>query len=268
MSGERRSLPRLVAGAGLAGPVAFLAYRRGALDGGGALATGLVGSCVFAGGGLAWAVPMLGFFVTASSWTRLHLRRTSTPASQRARAARTARQVAANGGLAALLGVLQLRAAGRHDLSAAYAGAVAAAAADTWATELGALSPSPPRSPPTGRPVPHGTSGAVTLLGTVAMVGGATLVALLAPRGTPRGAVVVAGCAGALADSLLGATLQARYRCTRCGRLLEDPRHDCPGPVRRVSGLPGLTNDAVNALATLVGAATAWLLTRVSRGDG
>src|SRR5438093_5230732 len=47
------------------------------------------------------------------------------------------------------------------------AGALAAAAADTWATEIGAFSPFAPRLITSGRQVPRGTSGGITVLGSL-----------------------------------------------------------------------------------------------------
>ena len=73
-------------------------------------------------------------------------------------------------------------------------------------------------------------------------------------------AVTVGGFAGALVDSLLGATVQVQYRCPGCGQLTERRAH-CDGQVTvRASGVPWIGNDAVNALATFAGAATAGLL--------
>jgi uncharacterized protein (TIGR00297 family) len=257
---ERRlGIPlRLALGAALAAVIASLAVRQRALDRGGALAAVLVGTLTFAAGGLAWSRVMIGFFVTGSLLSRVGRQHKRAAATQGQRGQRDARQVLANGGLAALFAALHLMSKQRSDWSLPFLGAIASAAADTWATEIGMLSAHPPRSLRTGRPVPPGTSGAVSLLGLLGMVAGASFVALLAPRGTPRLPIAVAGCLGALADSLFGATLQARYSCSICQRSLEQPAHPpCPGPAQRVSGFPGLTNDAVNALATLVGAALA-----------
>jgi len=55
-------------------------------------------------------------------------------------------------------------------------------------------------------------------------------------------------------DSLLGATLQAVYACPVCGVETEQhPQHVCGGPTRLVRGLRWVSNDAVNALAGLLG---------------
>src|SRR5438132_211998 len=128
--------------------------------------------------------------------------------------ARTARQVLANGGVATLAALL--------GAWTAAAGAIAAAAADTWATEIGAFSRFPPRLFTSGRRVARGTSGGITALGTLGGVAGAVTIAwlayVLAPRGAAPGLVTLtgAGVVGMLADSLLGATLQGKYQCPAC----------------------------------------------------
>ena len=68
------------------------------------------------------------------------------------------------------------------------------------------------------------------------------------------GLALSGGLAGSLADSLLGATLQASYRCPACGKITESRVHWCGTPTQLVKGLPWVNNDLVNLLATLVGA--------------
>ena len=159
---------------------------------------------------------LLAFFISGSLLTRGGGRR-------------NARQVIANGGVAALGALV-----GSWPV---FAGALAAAAADTWATEIGARSSTLPRLITNGAPVPKGANGGITLLGTTggalggAFMGGLTW--LLGPHDLWLGAVVaVAGVAGMLIDSLLGATLQ--------------------GPEDTWLG-----NDAVNLAMTLAGAGIA-----------
>jgi uncharacterized protein (TIGR00297 family) len=183
----------------------------------GALAALAVGLATLWGFGWRGAALLLAFFVSSSLLTRTAKG-----------GARNFRQVVANGGVAAL--------AALTGSWVAFAGALAAATADTWATEIGAHSPRAPRLITSGKAVPAGTDGGITPLGTAGGVAGALVIAglarALAPGAAPI-AVAVAGIAGMLLDSVLGATLQGR--------------------------LKWLDNDAVNLAATAAGAAVAVL---------
>lgn len=209
---------------------------------GGVAAAALVGGAVAWGLGWVALVPLFAFLSSGSWLARL---------AGDADGPRNARQVVANGAVAALGALVHLW--------PAAAGAIAAAAADTWATEIGARSTRAPRLITTGQPVPRGTSGAITLLGTLGGIGGAVTMAaiagLVAPALRWQGAWVVAlaGVAGMLVDSLLGATLQARFGCPSCGRVMERPGF-CHEALRRVRGWRWLDNDAVNLLGSLAGA--------------
>jgi uncharacterized membrane protein len=101
--------------------------------------------------------------------------------------------------------------------------------------------------------------GAVTPLGTLASLAGALVIG----AGHAALRLGVAGLAGSLADSALGATLQAVYVCPGCGQRTEDRRHahgsDAPA-LSLVRGRPLVTNDTVNLGAALVGALTGGLL--------
>ena len=257
---------RPLTGALLAVLVAAFARRQRALSPGGAIAAVLVGTAVVAGG---WwpGVILVAFFATSSALS--HRRVVDHPAADFAArgSQRDAVQVLANGGVAAVLAVLTPFASAtvRPILFAGFAGAIAAATADTWATELGTRSPAPPRLILGGLPVAPGTSGGVTPLGTLAAVAGAGLIAALAATGAAAGWVpgpslptlavtAVAGTAGSLADSLLGATVQAAYRCPTCNQPTERRVHRCGTRTILVRGRPAVTNDVVNAAATLVGA--------------
>jgi uncharacterized protein (TIGR00297 family) len=213
--------------------------------------------------GLGWpALALLGaFFVSGSLLTQWAV----GPRGSGGGGRRNARQVLANGGVAA--------AASLAGSWPAVAGAIAAAAADTWATEIGSFSAAPPRLVTTWARVTRGASGGITALGIAGGVAGAAAIAGLAfvlePRDMayPRTAialVTVAGIAGMLADSLLGATLQGLYECPGCGGQFERRDTVCHGPVRLIRGRRWLDNDGVNLAATLVGAAVGVLGSRFS----
>jgi uncharacterized membrane protein len=75
--------------------------------------------------------------------------------------------------------------------------------------------------------------------------------------------VIIAGIAGALADSLIGATAQERRWCAACDRGSERRVHDCGSSTKLVGGREWMDNDVVNLIATFVGAVVAVLLAYV-----
>lgn len=214
---------------------------------GGVAAAALVGAAVAWGLGWGGLVPLFAFLVSGSLLTRLAGGREGP---------RNARQVIANGGIAAL--------AALGHLWPAAGGAIAAATADTWATEIGAHSPRPPRLITTGAAVPSGTSGGITSLGTVGGVAGAVVIALASGlvageehlRWPGMWVVAIAGVTGMVADSVLGATLQARFACPQCGRVMERPGF-CHAALQLARGWRWVDNDAVNLLGSLAGALVA-----------
>jgi uncharacterized protein (TIGR00297 family) len=227
----------------------------------------LVVGAIALAAGWEWAVLLVGFFVAAtqvSSFRRTEkLQRAGDVVAKPGR--RTAVQVLANGGGFAMAAVFFAA----TDASAARtfaAGALAAASADTWATELGLLSAATPRLISSGLRVPPGTSGGITLAGTGAGVLGALVVAVLAVIIGWFTAIALAatigGMAGMLLDSVLGATMQDRRWCTACARPTERRVHICGNPTRRTGGVPGIGNDLVNFVATLFGGAVTLLTAR------
>ncbi len=225
------------------------------------MAATFVGTAVFAAGGWSFAAVLFSFFLPAIALSRFGWQRKTAIVETDKRQARDARQVLANGGAAAAC-ALAYAVTRSPVLAAAFAGALAAAAADTWGTELGTLARTTPRSIATFRRVARGLSGGVTFLGTLAEIGGALAVGLVAwvVGIAPWWIVAVAGFAGALADSLIGATLQALRYCGNCERPCETDPHLCGRATTLVRGWRAIDNDAVNAIATIAGAlAAGWV---------
>ena len=170
---------------------------------------------------------------------------------------RDALQVFANG-LAPALGAALAAWFGQDELAwMMLVGGLSGAAADTWGTAVGSWSRQSPRQLLTGRLVPRGTNGGVTLLGTLGAGAGALIVGLVAQVGPPTRpvlAAIIIGMAGMFLDAALGGALQGRFHCERCGQPSEWPRHRCGTRTVQVGGIRWLTNDAVNAIATLAGA--------------
>jgi len=250
---------------------AGLDWRAGALTRSGSLAAALLGGLIYGLGGLRWAALLLIFFITSSGLSHLFGRRKASLAEKFSKGSqRDWAQVAANGGLGVLLVVAYALWPAQDWIWLAYAGALAAVNADTWATELGVLSRIPPRLITNGKVVARGTSGGVSLLGTLAALGGALVIGLAAAwlkQDTGIAvtvlAVSLAGLVGSLFDSWLGATLQAIYFCPVCQKETErHPRHTCGTPTERLRGWKWLNNDLVNVGCALVGAGLAagvWL---------
>jgi len=236
---------QFVLGALLAAAVALIAYRAKALSRDGAVAAFGVGTAVFGAAGWPGAAVLFAFFLPSALLSR---RESQT---------RNGWQVLANGGVAAVCALVAVH--GGAPLSAGLAGAFAAASADTWGTEIGIRWGSRPISILTLRPVSVGSSGGITVVGTLATLGGALCVALAAAlvELAPLRSVALGGVAGALLDSILGASLQALRWCPACSRECETRRHECGTATVMRCGVSWIENDAVNFAATLCGAAVA-----------
>lgn len=267
------SVMQILLGFALGALIAFLAWKAGSLSISGGWAAMLTGGIIFGLGGFAWAILLITFFVTSSALSRLFSRRKAVLNEKFSKGSqRDWGQVAANGGLGALLAVLYWLTRGEQSwVWAAFAGAMAAVNGDTWATELGVLSNSVPLLITTGRPVERGTSGGVTRTGYLAVLGGSLAIGIPAALFVPAeqrlvliAVVAAAGILGSSFDSLLGATVQAIYICPVCSKETErHPLHTCGSKTTIQRGWKWMDNDWVNFLCSAAGAVTAgglWLL--------
>jgi uncharacterized protein (TIGR00297 family) len=275
--------------------IATAARKTRSLSRTGAYAAVVLGATIFGLGGLGWAVLLLAFFISSSLLSRLFKRRKMALDEKFSKGAeRDAAQVLANGGIAGLFALAHLLFPAASWPWIGCAAALAAANADTWATELGVLNPHPPILITTGKPVERGTSGGVSLAGTLAALGGAALIAMFAVLfwqgntglsipglsndlsrqlgmapveiGFSEGLawfvlLTLSGLFGSLIDSLLGATWQAIYHCPQCRKETErHPLHSCGQATHLVRGYGWLDNDWVNTACTLSAALAAIIL--------
>lgn len=256
---------QLLLAAALAASVALVARQARALSASGATAAALIGFLILGLGGWPGATALLLFFFSSSGLSRFRKRDKDRLGYEKG-GERDAHQVLANGGVAAVCALLLPLFPDTLWPRVALLGALAAANADTWATEIGSLSRRAPRLITTFAPALPGASGAVSWPGTAAALAGALLIALVG-LGWEGGsgvllAVALGGFAGALTDSVLGATIQAQFRCPVCQALTERQAH-CDGQATQLArGVSFLGNDWVNALATLAGALVAAALWR------
>lgn len=247
---------KLIIGILLAIIIAYLAYRARSLDRSGAYAAFIVGTVIFGFGGWGWAILLLTFFITSSALSRAFKNRKREADENYAKGGRRdAGQVIGNGGIATLFAGLHVFFPDATWPWLGFAASLAAVNADTWATELGVLSPTPPRLiTDLHKVVDKGTSGGVSLVGTLASFWGAGIIGFLAAILTPFGMswlifawVTLAGFLGALFDSFLGATVQAIYYCPTCQKDTErNPTHGCGTKTIQIRGWVWLNNDWVN----------------------
>jgi uncharacterized protein (TIGR00297 family) len=258
------NLPQLLIGTIGAILISFLAWKLRSLSKSGALAAFVVGTVIFGLGGWQWAVLLLAFFITSTALTKAFKNRKRGLNEKFSKGGqRDAGQVFGNGGLATLFALLHAFFPAAAWPWFAFAASLAAVNADTWATELGVLNPSEPRLISNlAKKVEKGTSGGVSWIGTLAALAGSAVVALPAALFTPDvlgsdspqpalwilGLILsLSGLLGSLFDSLLGATVQAIYRCPQCNKETErHPLHTCGTQTIQIRGLKWLDNDLVN----------------------
>jgi uncharacterized membrane protein len=129
-------------------------------------------------------------------------------------------------------------------------------------SQLGILSPTRPILLTTLRPVPPGTNGAISLLGTaVSLIGGAGLGAMFwaldgrtrSGEGWGKWMVLggVAGLGGSLLDSVLGSTLQRTLYNTESRRiLLHNPT---TGAAKQKKNTKGQAEEEMRSLEVIAG---------------
>jgi uncharacterized protein (TIGR00297 family) len=146
---------------------------------------------------------------------------------------------------------------GNEAFLAAFLGSIAAANADSWASEIGGLSRSSPVMITTFQPIEKGISGGVTWMGTWGGVAGSLFIVLAAagtwqafsdyPVDLPMiAASFIAGVAGFIFDSWVGAVFQALYRNNVADNLTEAAHAEN----HLVKGIPLVNNDFVNLIST------------------
>ncbi|MEA2077494.1 MAG: DUF92 domain-containing protein [Candidatus Marinimicrobia bacterium] len=250
--------------------IAYLAYITKALSLSGAMGAWLLGTVVFGLGGMEWTIPIILFFACSTLLTKLgkkHKKKLATVFEKTGK--RDIFQVFANGGVAMIATMCW------HFLSSTwpdleifwyliFLGAIAAATADTWGTEIGAFSTHRPVSILTWKHVPQGTSGGLSIIGTIGTFAGSLLIAVAGKFSlqyfadidmswTTVWVISGIGLIGALVDSLLGASVQAQYQCPTCKKITEKKHHCDNENIPLVSGKRVITNDIVNLSNTAVG---------------
>ncbi|RSK27847.1 DUF92 domain-containing protein [Bacillus sp. HMF5848] len=221
----------------------------------GVLGASIVGITIYMSFSLEGLILLGLFFATSSFWSVYKKRQKSFLKDKLEKGEqRDIYQVFANGGIASILAIVYFFYPSQAILIS-FITSLAAANADTWASEIGTLSRANPILLHNGKRVAKGTSGAVSPLGTFASYIGALVIAL-------GGAILwygqlslfqvititTIGFWGSIIDTILGATIQVRYKCSICSIQTERKYH-CEQLTIKTGGFVSVNNDAVNLLS-------------------
>jgi uncharacterized protein (TIGR00297 family) len=254
-------LSPLLLGFVLAIAIGAIAWRLRALDLSGAMTAAIVGTIIFGLGGLHASAILIAFFVTGSVLSGLPGGGQVLTGDEKR--GRSWKQVVANGAIPAAAILLSLLPRFQIVASYAFVGSIVAATADSWSTELGTRYGGHPNDALTGHQVTPGISGGISGIGLLASLLGAALIgsiAILPFSGlhVPANfatfvAILISGLAGTVADSTLGSSIQAKYRCPACDSETETWTH-CGQPGILMAGYKQITNNSVNFAASAISA--------------
>jgi uncharacterized protein (TIGR00297 family) len=211
----------------LCGILSLVSFRLGLLDASGSLASFGMGVIIGAFGSINWLIMLIAFALAGFIVTRYKFElKASRGVQEGAKGERNYLNVVANGLVPAAIAVISfaLGEKGTPLASLVYLCAIAEAASDTIASELGVLSPRVWLIT-TFRPVPPGTNGGVSAYGTAWAFIGATLASLLGwtilfPLQWPEAILaipILMGFLGCNIDSLIGATWEREGRISKLG---------------------------------------------------
>jgi uncharacterized protein (TIGR00297 family) len=227
----------------------------------GSLAAVVTGTAVFAGFGVRGLIVLGVFFATSSLWSKYKSASKAALEEKLAKgSARDWRQVFANGGAAAVFSLLYIFQPNLFWLIG-FSVCIASANSDTWASEIGPLSKKNPLLIRSFKRVEPGTSGAISLLGSVAATGGSLLIAVISTwffsLPISYGMIIfLFGFIGNMIDTIIGAFYQQLYICSHC-KIETEKRSHCGAKTIKIKGLSFVDNDMVNFISGLISAVAA-----------
>lgn len=194
----------------------LISYRAGKLTLYGTIAGGMLAIMIYAGAGYTGFIMLSAFFAfgtITTSWKRKEKQHFKTIADRSVK--RTAGQVIANGGMAALAGLLVYLIPAEAELCRLMmAASLASAMADTLSSELGMIYGRNFYNVISWKRDEKGQDGVISLQGILIGIAGSTFIAVIYAAGFGWGPgfalIIIAGTAGNLADSVLGALLERK----------------------------------------------------------
>jgi len=244
----------------------IFAYKINVIDKYGALAAVPIGFIILYFGATSWFIVLLLFFLISSLFTKYKYKQKQMMGlAEENNGARGWRNVLANGGPLAAIAILYYISHNNPIFMLCFVGSISFALSDTVATEVGLLSKVKPRSLLTGKQIDKGQSGGVTIQGEIAALIGSLLIGtvyglLISENISLRiliilSAAIIGGMISTNADSIFGATIQAKYRCINCRKYLEKRSIHCSFPTIQEKGISIINNNAVNFISAIIGAA-------------
>lgn len=245
--------------------ILMIAYYLKAITLSGGCSAAILGILLFIFGGWISFIALIVFFVLGSGVSKIGKGNKADAEKLHERSgARSTVQVAANG-LPSLIFAVIYYYSGMESCLLTAVMCLAAAAADTFSSEIGMLSKQTPRSILTLKPVQRGISGGFTFFGLLGGLLGAWIISILTIQRfgmSGMAAVTMGGLLSSVLDSVLGAAVQAKYQMQEDnGNILLTERKAVNGKaLKLVRGVKWINNDMVNfASAFIVGSIFAFL---------
>lgn len=265
---------KLIIGIILSFLISYIAFKKNSLNLSGFIAAIILGTLLYVFGSMYFWSILIGFFISSSILTKFRKKDKETldEISEKTDS-RDYMQVMANGGLGLIYALLYYIWKDPVYLLA-YAVSFSAANADTWSSEIGVLSKSSPFSIITFKKTMKGQSGAISLLGTLAAFLGALFISLIFiieyafSFGWTNKLIfyfliaLLCGFIGSIVDSILGATIQTKYKCKVCGKITEKRYHHNIETLH-VKGFKIINNDVVNFMSPLIATILAILMAAI-----
>ncbi|MCP5454872.1 MAG: DUF92 domain-containing protein [Thermotogae bacterium] len=246
--------------------ISFFSYRKKSLTLSGFISATFLGTSLYFFGDIRFFVILISFFASSSIITKFKKNLKETPEEITEKSGnRDYTQVISTGIIPLIFTVFYYF---TKDISfiIGFVTSVSVANSDTWASEIGVLSKSDPISVISFKRVPRGISGGISVLGLISSFLGSVFISAVFAilfHGESRVFLIsfisiTGGFLGSLVDSILGASLQAKY--ISASDKITEKRFSDGKENNLKSGLAFINNNAVNLISSAVVSVSATMI--------